>query len=142
MKEIDELVSEWKPEPLVDPPLRSTQELSRPPIIIGPPTVKPKIIYGEAAERFTSSSENEDGIDPSDIKEVTNLASVNFAGLIGNEQIKLKAIEQLRRSGVGSCGPPGFYGTFGKFSQNSFSILISFITLLCAPPSAPIPFER
>ncbi|EGG06029.1 uncharacterized protein MELLADRAFT_43664 [Melampsora larici-populina 98AG31] len=111
-KEIDELVLEWKPEPLVDPPLRSTQALSRPPIIIGPPITKPKIIYGEAAERFIQSPENEDSIDPKDIKVVLNLASVNFAGLIGNEQVKRKAIEQLRRSGVGSCGPPGFYGTF------------------------------
>lgn len=111
-KEIDELVLEWKPEPLVDPPLRSTQALSRPPIIIGPPITKPKIIYGEAAERFIASPENEDSIDPKDIKVVLNLASVNFAGLIGNEQVKRKAIEQLRRSGVGSCGPPGFYGTF------------------------------
>ncbi|KAG0149890.1 hypothetical protein CROQUDRAFT_39250 [Cronartium quercuum f. sp. fusiforme G11] len=111
-KEIDELVADWKPEPLVDPPLQSTQALSRPPIIIGPPTVRPKIIYGAAAERFRQSAENEDGIDPKDIKEVTNLASVNFAGLIGHEKVKAKAIEQLRRSGVGSCGPPGFYGTF------------------------------
>ncbi|KAH9812078.1 pyridoxal phosphate-dependent transferase [Melampsora americana] len=111
-KEIDELVSEWKPDPLVDPPLRSTQALSRPPIIIGPPLTKAKIIYGEAAERFIANPENEDSIDPKDIKIVLNLASVNFAGLIGNEQVKRKAIDQLRRSGVGSCGPPGFYGTF------------------------------
>ncbi|KAG9310150.1 serine palmitoyltransferase [Chiua virens] len=29
----------------------------------------------------------------------------------GNEQIKEKAIETLRQYGLGSCGPPGFYGT-------------------------------
>lgn len=42
-----------------------------------------------------------------------NLASTNFAGLAGSERIKEKAVECLRRYGVGSCGPPGFYGTFG-----------------------------
>lgn len=46
-------------------------------------------------------------------KIVLNLASTNFAGLAGNERIKEKAIECLKRYGVGSCGPPGFYGTFG-----------------------------
>lgn len=80
-----------------------------------------RIIYGPAAERFRTSPTNEDAIDPNDIKQVLNLASINFAGLIGNEKVKLKAIEQLRRSGVGSCGPPGFYGTFGP----SFSKYVS-----------------
>jgi len=46
---------------------------------------------------------------------VTNLASANFAGLAGNERIKEKAVECLKRYGVGSCGPAGFYGTFGEF---------------------------
>lgn len=45
---------------------------------------------------------------------MTNLASSNFAGLAGNERIKEKAVECLKRYGVGSCGPPGFYGTFGE----------------------------
>ena len=46
-------------------------------------------------------------------KQVLNLASYNFTGLAGNETIKELAIETLRKYGVGSCGPPSFYGTIG-----------------------------
>ena len=44
---------------------------------------------------------------------VLNLASLNFTGLAGNEHIKQEAIKTLRKYGLGSCGPPGFYGTIG-----------------------------
>ena len=44
-----------------------------------------------------------------------NLASFNFTGLAGNEVIKERAIEVLRKYGLGSCGPPGFYGTIGEY---------------------------
>ncbi|KAH9164380.1 pyridoxal phosphate-dependent transferase [Lactarius sanguifluus] len=44
-------------------------------------------------------------------KHVLNHASYNFTGLVGNEVIKVRAIETLRKYGFGSCGPPGFYGT-------------------------------
>ncbi len=46
-------------------------------------------------------------------KQVLNLASYNSTGLAGNENIKVRSIETLRKYGVGSCGPPGFYGTIG-----------------------------
>ena len=36
---------------------------------------------------------------------------MNFLGLMNRESIKEKAITALRKYGVGSCGPPGFYGT-------------------------------
>lgn len=44
-------------------------------------------------------------------KQLLNLASSNYLGLCSSEQIRDKAIETLRNYGVGSCGPPGFYGT-------------------------------
>ncbi|KAA1121099.1 serine palmitoyltransferase component [Puccinia graminis f. sp. tritici] len=111
-KEIDELIAEWKPEPLVETAVQTTQLKSQPPIIVGIPGVRAKILHGQAAKKFIESPSHDSPIDPKDLKEVTNLASINFAGLIGNEDVKHRAIEQLRRSGVGSCGPPGFYGTF------------------------------
>lgn len=46
-------------------------------------------------------------------KSVINLASYNFTGLQGNEHITERAVEILRKYGLGSCGPPGFYGTIG-----------------------------
>jgi serine palmitoyltransferase len=44
-------------------------------------------------------------------KEVLNLASYNFTDLAGNEKVKERAVMALRKYGVGSCSPPGFYGT-------------------------------
>ncbi|KAF9335172.1 serine palmitoyltransferase component [Podila minutissima] len=44
-------------------------------------------------------------------KNLMNLASTNYLGYITNEDIKQKAIKTLHNYGVGSCGPPGFYGT-------------------------------
>lgn len=42
---------------------------------------------------------------------MTNLAAFNYYNLVGNEQLKEKAIQTLRTYGVGPCGPPQFYGT-------------------------------
>lgn len=91
-KEVDELVDEWAPEPLNAPLSEWEQrDLMSVPIITGPNGPKPKLL--------------------SSGKTVINLASYNFAGLASNEHIKERAIETLRKYGLGSCGPPGFYGT-------------------------------
>ncbi|KAG8987993.1 serine palmitoyltransferase component [Tulasnella sp. 427] len=91
-KEIDELVEDWIPEPLVQPLDEVEQaELDSLPIISGPVGPKPKLA--------------------SNGKTVLNLASYNFTGLQGNEYIKERAVDILRKYGLGSCGPPGFYGT-------------------------------
>ncbi|MCO5612950.1 hypothetical protein L7F22_067223 [Adiantum nelumboides] len=34
--------------------------------------------------------------------------------LAGSEKVKDKAVTALRKYGVGSCSPPGFYGTIGE----------------------------
>jgi serine palmitoyltransferase len=97
LQEIDELVEEWAPEPLV-PPLDVYEELelSNLPIVQGAVGPKPKLVdTGKTA---------------------LNLASYNFTGLAGDERITARAIETLRKYGLGSCGPPGFYGTMGMFS--------------------------
>ncbi|KAF9378123.1 serine palmitoyltransferase component [Podila verticillata] len=80
-KEIDELVSEWQPEPLVQP-LSEIQrmELDKAHIIVGAQGPKPKV---------QSSGKN-----------LLNLASSNFLGYITNEDIKAKAIETLHNYGV------------------------------------------
>ncbi|KAL6302281.1 serine palmitoyltransferase [Sparassis latifolia] len=90
-KEIDDLVSEWTPEPLGQPlTARQQADLAAAPIIVGPTGPKPKLASG---------------------KTVVNLASYNFTGLAGNQDIKDRGVETLRKYGLGSCGPPGFYGT-------------------------------
>lgn len=44
-------------------------------------------------------------------RRVLNLASFNFTGVLEAPEIRTKAKEILREYGVGSCSPPGFYGT-------------------------------
>ncbi|KZV91357.1 PLP-dependent transferase [Exidia glandulosa HHB12029] len=90
-KEIDELVEDWRPEPLMEPLQPEEEvELAKIPVISGPTGVRPTLVTGQ---------------------QVVNLASFNFVGLVGNEHIKTRSVETLRKYGLGSCGPPGFYGT-------------------------------
>lgn len=44
-------------------------------------------------------------------KPLMNLATTNYLNLLAADRIREKAIKTLRGYGVGSCGPPGFYGT-------------------------------
>ena len=87
-------MDEWTPEPLGAPLTTEEQnDLATIPVVSGPNGPRPKLVNTG--------------------KQVLNLASYNFTGLAGNETIKERAIETLRKYGVGSCGPPGFYGTIG-----------------------------
>ncbi|KAJ3333146.1 serine palmitoyltransferase component [Blyttiomyces sp. JEL0837] len=90
-KEVQDLCNEWEPEPLV-PTLTEFQksELEKLSVVQGASGAKVKLADG---------------------KEKLNLASYNFIGLMNYDSIKDKAVEALRKYGVGSCGPPGFYGT-------------------------------
>lgn len=110
-QEIDELVAEWHPEPLLidDAEL---MELPSPPVIMGPPGLHIKI--SATVPDTASANHNNDGSKAATVNEksVINLASNNFSGLALNETVKNKAIECLRGYGVGSCGPAGFYGFF------------------------------
>lgn len=92
-REVDELVTEWKPEELVRAPSELEQmEIDRIPTIIG--AVGPKVKIASLGG-----------------KQVTHLASTNFLNALNNDSLKDKAIKTLREYGVGACGPPGFYGT-------------------------------
>ena len=92
-REIDELVSEWRPEELVLAPTELEEmDIAKIPTIIG--AVGPKV-------KLASSNG----------KQVTHLASYNFLDLLNNTSLKQKSIKTLRNYGVGACGPPGFYGT-------------------------------
>lgn len=65
--------------------------MERTPVILGAQSAKPKVA-GHA-------------------KPLMNLATTNYLNLLASDQIREKAISTLRNYGVGSCGPPGFYGT-------------------------------
>lgn len=89
-------MDEWTPEPLAAP-LNDVEasDLAAVPIVVGQNGPKPTLTKQSA-------------------KIIANLASYNFTGLAGKEVIKERAIETLRKYGLGSCGPPGFYGTLGE----------------------------
>ncbi|ORX89023.1 PLP-dependent transferase [Basidiobolus meristosporus CBS 931.73] len=90
-EEVDELVDDWQPEPLVPSLSNSEREmLDNVPITVGPPGTRQKMRNG---------------------KTLVNMAAFNFLGFLGNETLKTEAVRTLRKYGVGSCGPPGFYGT-------------------------------
>ncbi|CAH7675635.1 hypothetical protein PPACK8108_LOCUS10667 [Phakopsora pachyrhizi] len=86
---VDKLIAEWETEPLIEPIPVTTQSLLCPPIIIGIPDIRPNILYGEPALRFTELLEDEATINLNDIRTFTNLASINFTGLIGDKHVKL-----------------------------------------------------
>ncbi|TPX59515.1 hypothetical protein PhCBS80983_g02383 [Powellomyces hirtus] len=90
-KEVQELIDEWDPEPLVAPLSEAQRmELDKTPVISGPSGSKVKLLDG---------------------KERLNFASYNFVGAMNQESTKESAISALRKYGVGTCGPCGFYGT-------------------------------
>jgi len=101
-KEIDELVDDFTPQPLVDTP-SSLDALTLPtvPTIHGPNGVRVKL--------------SPNG------KQVLNMAYPDWVGFAEMEKMKTVAIETLKQYGVGSCGPSGFYGTIGKLENDPIS---------------------
>ncbi|KAJ3578778.1 hypothetical protein NPX13_g1786 [Xylaria arbuscula] len=100
--EIDELVREWEPEPLVaERTPFEEMEAEKIPVVVGPTGPKVKLGNGRT---------------------VTNLASYNFYNFNASESIKEKAIQTLRTYGVGPCGPPQFYGTQDVHMQTEADI--------------------
>lgn len=47
-------------------------------------------------------------------QERINMASMSFLDFNNHPEVKKVAKEAVWKYGVGSCGPRGFYGTFGE----------------------------
>ncbi|KAL7422651.1 serine palmitoyltransferase component [Cryptotrichosporon argae] len=107
-KEVDELVDEWTPAPLVAP-LNDLDALTLPSV--------PTILGANGARVKLASA-------PS--KTVLNLAVPDWTGMIENDKLKEAGIATMREYGVGSCGPMGFYGFFdvhAKFEKDLANFL-------------------
>ncbi|XP_059500577.1 serine palmitoyltransferase 1 isoform X1 [Stegostoma tigrinum] len=123
-KEKEELIEEWQPEPLV-PPISKDHPALNNNIVSGPPTHN--IVVND--------------------RRCINFASFNFLGLLDNEKVKNVALTSLKKYGVGTCGPRGFYGTFdvhleledriAKFMRTEEAIIYSygFATIASAIPA-------
>lgn len=86
--ELDRKLEEWRPEPLISVASKDH------------PSLNPRKITSRIGK--TISIDGQEGL---------NLGTHNYLGLIENNEIEEKAIETVRKYGVGSCGPRGFYGT-------------------------------
>lgn len=87
-EEVQQLIDDWSPEPLV-------AEISE-----DDPALKFKLVSGRVGKRITV-----DGVD------CLNMGSHNYMGLLEDQSIIEAAQKSMRKYGVGSCGPRGFYGT-------------------------------
>ncbi|NXN57006.1 SPTC1 palmitoyltransferase, partial [Rynchops niger] len=124
VQEKEELIEEWQPEPLV------------PPVAKDHPALNYNIVSGPPTHIITVNG-----------KECINFASFNFLGLLDNEKVKSAAQASLKKYGVGTCGPRGFYGTFdvhleleerlAKFMRTEEAIIYSygFATIASAIPA-------
>eukprot|EP00298_Acanthocystis_sp_HF-20_P004255 c14596_g1_i1.p1 GENE.c14596_g1_i1~~c14596_g1_i1.p1 ORF type:complete len:472 (+),score=178.04 c14596_g1_i1:24-1439(+) len=90
-EEVDLMVHEWKPEPLVP-----QNYVSHPPLVVEG-TAGPKIQVGD--------------------RKLLNFAYNDFLGLIGDERVQTKIVKAIDDYGCGSCGPRGFYGTIDVHVQ-------------------------
>lgn len=77
------MVEEWQPEPLVPTDAPMAEDQLRPEYLSDS--------QGHTTPHFLSSND--------------------FLGLRGHEKVKQAAQAAIRKYGVGTCGPSGFYGT-------------------------------
>ncbi|OBA22050.1 PLP-dependent transferase [Metschnikowia bicuspidata var. bicuspidata NRRL YB-4993] len=92
-KEIDELIDEWDPAPLVDPvsDLEHWQ-------------LKEYHVKGE-------NSSHVELVGHPELSKVVNMSSLDFLDLNCSTRLKKAAKDAISNSGVGACGPPNFYGS-------------------------------
>lgn len=83
-----EIIRNWKPEPLVS----DVDETH--------PALKSRIVDGPVGKYIYV-----------DGTKCLNMATHNYLGLEEYPKIKESAINSIKKYGVGSCGPRGFYGT-------------------------------
>ncbi|VDL88860.1 unnamed protein product [Schistocephalus solidus] len=98
-KEKRQLIEEWEPQPLVPekwtPPAKVMERYNR-----GSVGVLGKYVqFEDEATGLTGPPH-------------LNVATLNFLDFIGDKDVNAVAIQALRKYGLGSCGPRGFYGTF------------------------------
>jgi serine palmitoyltransferase len=123
-EEKQRILANWKPEPLV------------PKVPEDHHALKTRIVDGAIGKYIYV-----------DGHKCLNMTTHNYLGLEEHPEIKEKAIECIRKYGVGSCGPRGFYGTLdvhleleerlAKFMQQEGAIIYSyaFSTIASAIPA-------
>lgn len=95
-QEVDDLIEEWQPEPIVDPTVMDLQRWRLDAIpVIDDTGVNNRINI------FQNGKKHEN---------VLNLSSNNFLHLSQTPRVQDVARSVIKNYGVGACGPAGFYG--------------------------------
>lgn len=99
-EEIDELVDEWEPEPLVSsivPGSADDMENNSIPVLASP---------SSGYVTLSPESPNAENLP----KNFINFTSCDVYGFNTNKKLQENALKIISQYGVGSCGPAGFYG--------------------------------
>ncbi|CDK30059.1 unnamed protein product [Kuraishia capsulata CBS 1993] len=95
-RDVDELVDDWIPEPLV-PPIGDNERWQ----VDSIPVTK-----GGISGRITLLTPQ-----GTELKNVMNLSSRDYLSMSTNKLVAENCKAVINNSGVGACGPPNFYGT-------------------------------
>lgn len=95
-QEVDDLIDEWQPEPIVDPTVMGLQQWRLDSI---------PVIDGTGVDTRVNVLQN-----GKKHENVLNLSSNNFLHLSQTPRVRDVAKSTIRNYGVGACGPAGFYG--------------------------------
>lgn len=85
---VESKLTKWQPEPLVPEPPKNH------------PSLNPKYITSKIGKRVTVNGKN-----------CLNFGTHNYLGLSDSTELIENAVTTIKKYGVGSCGPRGFYGT-------------------------------
>jgi len=121
---VESKLAEWRPESLVPEPPKNH------------PSLNPRYITSRVGKQVIVNGKN-----------CLNLGSHNYLGLSDSAELIENAVATIKKYGVGSCGPRGFYGTvdvhleleerLAKFMDMEEAILYSygFATVATAIPA-------
>ncbi|CAH8465329.1 unnamed protein product [Schistosoma margrebowiei] len=105
VEEKNQLINEWKPDSLVPKDWEPSKYLLKQFHRCANGPLGKYVNFNLEVEEFGATENNVN-------KNHLNFATLNFLNFVGDSDLSNVATEQLKKYGVGSCGPRGFYGTF------------------------------
>ena len=102
--EINDLIEEWVPEPLVPDDSNNSNDNNN--------SSNTAMIANDISTDFLVVEGRKGSVvSIQGLGDLIDMASFDFLGFATDESIKQECVEVLRTYGCGSCGPRGFYGT-------------------------------
>jgi len=94
--DVEELINDWKPAPLVPPLSETDKKVLASTVVVSEYLGSDQLVCGLPGERPVKC---------------LNLTTYDFLGLSTRNELKESAKDTLNEYGCGSCGPRGFYGS-------------------------------